>query len=76
MSELEDDAAPLTEAIDRPEPGMPRWVKVFIAVAALFVTLFVATQFIGGGHGPDRHGGGDPPATEVGGHRSPADHTP
>lgn len=76
MSEPQDDATAMAEASPRPEPGMPRWVKAFIAVAALLLVLFVALKFIGGDHGPGRHGGGSPPAAEDGGHRSPVDHTP
>ena len=43
-------------------PGMPRWVKVFIAVGIVLIALLVVTQLAGGDHGPGRHGGGDTPA--------------
>lgn len=36
--------------------GMPRWVKVFIAVGmALMVLLVVGMLLTGGRHGPGRH---------------------
>jgi hypothetical protein len=36
--------------------GMPRWVKVFIAVGlALIVLMVVAMLLTGGRHGPGRH---------------------
>ena len=36
--------------------GMPRWVKVFLIVAAVLVVLLVAVLLVGGGqHGPGRH---------------------
>lgn len=40
-----------------PSPaGMPRWVKIFLVVAAVLVVLLVAGMLIGGGqHGPGRH---------------------
>lgn len=40
-----------------PSPaGMPRWVKIFLIVAAVLVVLLVAGMLIGGGqHGPGRH---------------------
>ena len=35
---------------------MPRWVKIFLIVAAVLVVLLVAGMLIGGGqHGPGRH---------------------
>jgi hypothetical protein len=35
---------------------MPRWVKVFLIVAAVLVVLLVAGMLIGGRqHGPGRH---------------------
>ena len=49
-------------------PGLPRWVKIFLIVAAALVVLLVAGMLIGGGqHGPGRHlnstGGLDAAAT-------------
>lgn len=36
--------------------GMPRWVKIFLIVAAVLVVLLVVGMLIGGGqHGPGRH---------------------
>ena len=38
--------------------GMPRWVKIFLIVAAVLVVLLVVGMLIGGGqHGPGRHFG-------------------
>jgi hypothetical protein len=35
---------------------MPRWVRVFLIVAAVLVVLLIAGVLIGGGqHGPGRH---------------------
>ena len=47
------------------ERGMPRWVKVFIAVGVLLLALLIVTQFVGGGHGPGRHGGQTPSTEHV-----------
>ena len=39
-----------------PQVGIPRWVKVFLIVAAALVVLLVALMvFSGGEHGPGRH---------------------
>lgn len=38
---------------DGPTAGMPRWVKVFAVVAAIFVVLLVVMPLTG--HGPGRH---------------------
>ena len=53
-----------------PQPGTPRWVKVFGII--VIVLLVVAMMFIGGGeHGPGRHtpsgdaGGRVPPSSVV-----------
>ena len=36
--------------------GVPRWVKVFLLVAAAIVVLGVAAMLlVGGSHGPGRH---------------------
>ena len=40
----------------RPEPGVPRWVKIFCVVGLLLLVLIVVAVF--GGHGPGRHMGG------------------
>jgi hypothetical protein len=43
--------------------GTPRWVKVFLAVAAVLVVLAIAVALVSGGeHGPGRHLGGVAPA--------------
>ena len=35
---------------------MPRWVKVFLIIAAALVVLMVAVMLVSGGqHGPGRH---------------------
>lgn len=36
-------------------PAMPRWVKVLGLVAIALLLLFLASSFLGGGHGPARH---------------------
>ena len=37
-------------------PGMPRWVKVFGIVSAMFILLALIAMFVvGGKHGPGRH---------------------
>lgn len=57
--------------------GMPRWVKVFIIIGLLVVALLVASQLLGGGHGPARHGGGETrTSTEDGAHVPPVRHGP
>ena len=39
------------------DPGLPRWVKVSLLVAAiLVVSLVLAALIVGGEHGPGRHG--------------------
>ena len=55
-------------------PGMPRWVKAFVAVGIVLIALLVVTQFVGGGHGPGRHGGGDTPSSTE--HVPPPEHAP
>jgi hypothetical protein len=69
-------AAPGPESTSR---GVPRWVKVFVIVAAVvvlaLVVLFVAS---GGQHGPSRHlpGTNGSQTTPAGGHTPPPGHTP
>ena len=36
-------------------PGMPGWVKAFIAVVVLIVLLFLGSMLLGVKHGPGRH---------------------
>ena len=37
-------------------PGMPRWVKIFLIAAAVVLVLLAAAMLISGGqHGPGRH---------------------
>jgi hypothetical protein len=50
---------------------MPRWVKVFIGVAALLAVLLLV-GLLTGGHGPGRHLGSLAPAAMSSGH-SPDD---
>ena len=40
-------------------PGMPRWVKVFAAIAALLVLALVVSKVLGADHGPGMHAGMD-----------------
>ena len=40
-------------------PGMPRWVKLSLILAAVLVLVVVIVMLIaGGGHGPSRHAAG------------------
>ena len=48
-------------------PGMPRWVKAFIAVAALLAVLLLV-GLLTGGHGPGRHLGSPTLAPTSSGH--------
>lgn len=41
------------EDIDRDPSGMPRWVKVFAVIGAIFVLGFVVLHL--SGHGPSNH---------------------
>lgn len=55
--------------------GAPRWVKVSGVIGLVVLPLFVGALLFGGvaGHGPGRHGGDDPPASDSsGGHVPPA----
>ncbi len=38
------------------DAGMPRWVKVSIAIAALVLAALLVMMLLGGNHGPSRHG--------------------
>lgn len=40
------------------EAGAPRWVKIFGAVALVFVLVFAALHLTGRGFGPGMHGHG------------------
>jgi hypothetical protein len=54
-----------------PNPGPPRWVKVFGLIALVVVLLVVVGMLIGGEHGPGRHtsfgsvGGQAPPSGAI-----------
>ena len=75
MSEVDQTDATGVEAADAGERGMPRWVKIFIAVTAVLILALVATKLLGMDHGPGRHRGDDPPAADTNeGHTSPVDH--
>jgi len=55
MADLDPTTTDPTDA-ERP-PGMPRWVKVFVIIAALVIALVIVVAVAGGGsHGPQRHG--------------------
>lgn len=58
------DSEGYTESLGAAGPGraVPRWVKVFVVVAAVFVILLlvVFTTGLGGPHGPGRHLGAPP----------------
>lgn len=55
MSDEVDDHGP-------GDGGMPRWVKVFLIIAAAAVLLFLVLQLVTGGeHGPRRHGATEGP---------------
>ena len=41
--------------------GMPRWVKVFVLMAAVVLVIVVIKLLAGGGHGPSRHMSAGPP---------------
>ena len=45
---------PKRDRVDRTQPGVPRWVKVFAIVGALVVVLVIVMLLAG--HGPSRHG--------------------
>jgi len=55
----------MADPTHNPDPGTPRWVKVFGIIALVVVVLFVVVMLAGGDHGPSRH---TPPA---GGHTQP-----
>jgi hypothetical protein len=60
----------MAEPPPTPQPGMPRWVKVFGIVAIVLALAVVIVLLVSGGqHGPGRHvpGGG-------GGHTLPIQH--
>jgi hypothetical protein len=41
--------------LPREEPGMPRWVKVSLVIAAAIAILIGVLLLFGGDHGPSRH---------------------
>lgn len=63
-----DDVAGVPPASER--PGVPRWVKVFVVVAAVVALLVIALMLLSGGtHGPGRHlsgQGASPASTSIG----------
>lgn len=49
-----DDVAGVPPTAER--PGAPRWVKVFVVVAAVVALVLIALMLVSGGtHGPGRH---------------------
>jgi len=70
MAESPEDDDPNAEASSVPQsatpPRSPRWVKVFVIVAVVFVVLLIVVKLVGGdAHGPSRHGGDAPPSTSA-----------
>lgn len=62
---------------DRDDDGMPRWVKVFIAIGLIIALLLVAVLVFGDAeHGPGRHGTVVDGETGVGGDRDAGDAWP
>ncbi|MFU8802972.1 MAG: hypothetical protein ACNA8W_04095 [Bradymonadaceae bacterium] len=55
-------------------PGMPRWVKVFGAVAFAVILIFVILM-VTGGHGPGNHMPAEHPGQELD-PDGPREHTP
>jgi hypothetical protein len=46
------------EQVDGQRPGMPRWVKAMLLVAAVLALAVAAVMALSGGeHGPGRHAG-------------------
>ncbi len=72
ISESDPDPGSTSDLVQ--PPRAPLWVKVFGIATAVVLVLFVAVLLVGGGHGPSRHGGGDPttsqpqPTAPAGGH--------
>lgn len=55
MTAAHDDVQPGSD-LGTPRAGMPRWVKVFLAVVlAALVVLLIVMMLVGGQHGPGRH---------------------
>jgi hypothetical protein len=54
----EDQERPMDEdEAGEQSPGVPRWVKAMVLVAALVVVVLVVVMLASGGeHGPGRHG--------------------
>jgi hypothetical protein len=56
MSDPADAGGPSGRESPRSAVVMPRWVKVFLIIAAVLVVLMVAVMLVSGGqHGPGRH---------------------
>jgi hypothetical protein len=41
--------------MDDRDAGMPRWVKISIAITAVIVVALVVLLLVDNGHGPERH---------------------
>ena len=54
------------------DPGMPRWVKVFLIIGVILVLAFLISMFAGFRHGPGLH----TPSDDPGGHTPPVEHGP
>ena len=56
MSDPADVGGPSGRESARSAVALPRWVKVFLIIAAVLVVLMVAVMLVSGGqHGPGRH---------------------
>ncbi|MDF2745793.1 MAG: hypothetical protein K0S98_77 [Propionibacteriaceae bacterium] len=56
MSDPANAGGPSGRDSPRSAVAMPRWVKVFLIIAAALVVLMVAVMLVSGGqHGPGRH---------------------
>jgi hypothetical protein len=56
MSDPANAGSPSGRESPRSAVAMPRWVKMFLIIAAVVVVLMVAVMLVSGGkHGPGRH---------------------
>lgn len=58
-----DSLGPDRRPIPDGATGTPRWVKLFVGLAAVVILTLLVLQFVGGGqHGPGRHDTGAAPS--------------